>query len=244
MVIYIHPKKVGSVLVTIISFLLFMSLASQLYKYLLFNGHDRYLIDLFFLDGENNIPTWYASVSLLFCSMLTGLHYLSEMESDTPYKKHWLGLSIIFLLLASDEMLQFHEQINTPLRELIGSGGFFYFSWIVPALIALICLALAYYKFLLSLPAKTRNRFIASGIVYVTGCVGIEMIGGNFYQQSGGNNLTYSLITHIEETMEMVGILIFIVSLLSYFQSKYPNVKVTSVPSHSTAGTGGQCIRE
>lgn len=52
--------------------------------------------------------------------------------------------------------------------------------------------------------------------MYLGGTLGIELVGGyygNFYSQE---NMTYALISTIEEGLEMLGIAVFIYALLSY----------------------------
>ena len=58
-----------------------------------------------------------------------------------------------------------------------------------------------------------------SGVIYVGGAVGVEMIGGYHSQMYGENNFAYGMITTIEESLEMMGILVFIYSLLFYLQN-------------------------
>jgi len=222
--ISINPAKIAKLLVIIIIVLTIMSLTGQFYKYLLNEGQDRYITSMFFLDSEFNIPTWYAAITILICSMLTAITYLLVKSEINPFKLHWLGLSVIFFVLASDEMLVFHEQSITPLRNLLGTSGFLYLAWIIPAGILLVIFFFTYYKFLFSLPANTRTKFIIAGIIYVTGAVVMEAIGSKILSDQGQNNLFYAIITNIEELLEMVGIVLFIYAILEYLSHYYSKI--------------------
>jgi hypothetical protein len=53
----ISPKTVGIILLIVLVVLSILSLAGQFYKYFLYDGEDRYIVSLFSLDKEFNIPT-------------------------------------------------------------------------------------------------------------------------------------------------------------------------------------------
>ena len=65
--------------------------------------------------------------------------------------------------------------------------------------------------------------FYISGIVYVSGAVGMEMIGAKYYEiyletQQDAQDFGYVLLTTAEEILEMSGIALFIFSLLSLYR--------------------------
>ena len=131
----LSPKKVIRVLIIIVCAIAIISLLGQFYKFFLFDGKERYLVNFFSLDKEFNIPTWYQAISELMCSLLMVIIFMAAKVENDRFKYHWLGLSFIFLLIATDEMLVLHEQIISPLRRFLGTGGFLYMAWIIPAII-------------------------------------------------------------------------------------------------------------
>ena len=68
------------------------------------------LLQLFDLDEENNIPTWFSSFLLLNNAFIL---YLIASQENTTHKKHWLLLAIGFLILAVDEVAGMHESFNS-----------------------------------------------------------------------------------------------------------------------------------
>ena len=66
------------------------------------------------------------------------------------------------------------------------------------------------------LPTKTRRLFVVAAIVYIVGVIGTELIAGWYVELYGRNNLTYSFLAMLEETLEMIGIIVFIYALLDY----------------------------
>ena len=200
---------VSAVLVTINCALLF------LYYYL--GGHELFgLLDLFDLDIEGNIPTLYSAVAVLFCAALLGLVTVINWHKPDSRRLYWLGLSILFLFLAIDEGAAIHEEIGSWLDNHYDARGVLYFFWVVPYGMAASILALIYLRFLGTLPADTRWRFILAGALYVGGALGVEMLGAREADLHNTNTLVYSFLFTLEETLEMLGIVIFMHALLLY----------------------------
>lgn len=216
-------KKIVKILVVVIVILTAMSLAGQIYKY--HGGRDRYLVRFFDLDGEWNLPTFYQSSSLLFCSFMLAIIALGMRRKGSPFYNHWRFLSFIFILLALDETVQLHEQIITPLRNLLHAGGFFYYAWVVPESIFVVVFFIAYLKFLIQLSNKNRWLFMISGGLYVFGALGWELIGGYYAEAFGKTSLTYALLTDAEELFEMIGILIFLYTLMNFIKTEFKSVR-------------------
>ena len=128
--------------------------------------------------------------------------------------------------MSVDENIQLHEQTIAPLRTLFNSSGIFYFAWIIPACIFLIFFLLYFLKFLKNLPPKTQSLFIISGTIFVIGSIGGELIGGYFQTIDQGKNMTYAVITNIEELLEMLGVLTFIFSLFDYMSQHLAELKI------------------
>ena len=84
--------------------------------------------------------------------------------------------------------------------------------------------ALAYLKFLLHLPRKTRDCFLLAGSIYVGGALGMEMVSGYYADAVGQRNLMYGLRTSVEKIIEMVGVSVFIYALQSYIGSHLENI--------------------
>ncbi len=225
--LFYSPKKIARVLATIVIVLTLLSLIGQFYKYFFFDGQDRYIVNLFNLDKELNFPTWYAALSLIFCSFLLFIISSAKKKSNDSYYRHWVFLSAIFFLLASDEMIQLHEQVITPIRNILNTTGYLYITWVIPAIIFGVIFLVAYYKFLLHLPRYYMFLFIISGTVYILGAIGLEIIGSNHIYFYGQNNLSYSLLTTLEEVLEMTGILFFIFTITSYISTELADLQIS-----------------
>lgn len=189
------------------------------------SGHYLTGYGLLDMDAEQTIPTWYSSSLLLLCAGLLAVIAQIKMKNVAPYRYHWSLLSAIFLGLSVDEAVGLHEKAIEPLRESFNLTGLLYFSWIIPGIAFLLAFILLYIKFLRHLPKQTQNLFLIGGAIYVLGSIGIEMIGGMFWESIGPYTILYQVVAITEELFEMLGVNIFIYALLSYIFS-YLNVRV------------------
>ena len=109
-----------------------------------------------------------------------------------------------------------HENIGLTLRLHVNTTGFLYYSWVVVGIPLILIFVLLYLKFLVHLPRKTRLLFLVAGTIFVSGAIGTEMFAGRYHEIYGKENMTYAIITALEEFCEMFGIVVFIYALLSY----------------------------
>lgn len=218
------PISVLKFLGIIIGLLLTANLAVVVFREI--TGHDNVygLVPMFDLNGEQNIPTLYATLSLLLCSVLLLSIGLRHKNTLTPWVA-WLLLSLIFALMALDELAALHERINNPIYESENLPSYFHFAWVIPYGIALVVVGLLYVPFLLRLPKTTRFLFITSGIIFVSGALGLELLEGNRIE-SHGMDFKYFLLTTCEELLEMCGIALFIYALLDYSTKSFGQISL------------------
>ncbi|KYF70454.1 hypothetical protein [Sorangium cellulosum] len=169
------------------------------------------VVPLLSLSYEQNVPTWYTSSLLLACS-LTLAAIAAGARRAGGFVKHWWGLCAAFLYISLDEVVEIHEAASS----WIELGGVLYFSWVIPAAVVVAAFALAYLRFLARLPRDTRNRFLLAGGIYVTGALVLELPLGYWTEQAGSDNLVYGLIDFVEESMEMLGVNLFLLSLVDH----------------------------
>jgi hypothetical protein len=161
------------------------------------------------LSHEENLPTWYSS-SLLFFSglLLTGIAHDSFAKRHR-HRFHWFLLAMGFFFMSLDESVGIHENLGG----LFGTGGVLYFDWIIVAGALLLVLSVLYVPFLWALPQQRRRQFMVAGALYVGGAVLMELPLGWWTEQHGRENLGYALIDWVEETLEIMGVSYFILSL-------------------------------
>jgi hypothetical protein len=215
------PKKIAQTLLFVILFLVLNHTIGQAYKF--FSGHGNLggYIRLFDLDAEANIPAWYSSSALFFCSFLVGAW--TKKVNQVPHAAHWLGISLLFLFLSIDEAVSVHETLGAVLENKFRPTGFFTSAWVIPGLAFIAVVFISYLKFLWHLPRKTGYQFLGAGIIYILGAVGLEMIAANFWWSSHQfEGFSYELLVACEEFLEMFGVVAFMYAFLSYIEPIQP----------------------
>jgi hypothetical protein len=189
-------------------------------------GHDFVfgIVPLFDFNEEMNVPTFYSSIVMVVAAALLAL-IATEHRKKGERHLAWYGLAAIFAFLAFDENAGIHELLQDPASNIVAATGFLFHAWIVPYGIALIVLVAAYLRFLVSLPRQAARLFVISGLTFVAGALGFESLGGSHLELNGAN-MSYHVLTTIEEFLEMSGIALFIYALLVYIECECTDLRV------------------
>jgi hypothetical protein len=166
------------------------------------------LRQLFDVDQENNLPTWFSTFLLLVASALLWLCARRKRAAGERWSGHWRALAVGFLLMSVDEVAGVHESINSVIV----------MTWAIPGAVMAALIGLAFIPFLLSLPRRTALLFGVAGGGYLAGAVGIEIVGNAMVGQRLRDTLQYNLTTLAEESLEMLGLVLFIYALLCYMR--------------------------
>lgn len=185
-------------------------------------GHGRVfgLVPLFNMGNEHSVPTLFATLLLLASGFLFFVLFRAE-DSSAYLRRVWLLLSLVFCFLAVDEYAVLHERLIGPVREGLGVGGVLHFAWVIPYAVGVAALAVFVLPAIWRLGWRYRLLFGASGVAYLGGAIGVEMLGGNYYQANNEQaDLTYRLYQTVEETLEFLGVIILIHTLMTLLQSR------------------------
>ena len=223
------PRKILLVLISIIGLLVLANIAGIILT--LAYGQDAVfgLFNLLDLNRERNIPTLFSALQLVIAAvllLLIGHKHRSNGDSHIA----WVLLAAIFLFLAIDETASLHERLSDPIRALIDPTGLLYFPWVIPYSIAVLILLAGFSGFLMRLPTSARRWFFISGVIYISGAIGFEMLSARHKELFGSDNAIYALYYTCEETLEMLGVAIFIYALLRYACATFQSISLTIEP--------------
>lgn len=151
------------------------------------------LLQLFDLDEENNLPTWFSSFVLLNIAFFV---YVSSLQPNLEKRMHWRFIALGFFLLSIDEVAGLHETFNSSIE----------MNWAIPGAILVLFLAAAFVPFLLSLPGKLAMLFILAGGLFVSGAIITEL----FSEDMDSDSWAYAMAVALEEGLEMSGALLFL----------------------------------
>jgi len=204
---YLIPVKesllIRSLTVAALFFLL-MHGSLVLYNYLI-SEVPWYFLQLFDVNEENNLPTWFSGFNLLISTGLLWILMRDKRANQDAMAGRWRVLFFGFAFLSIDEIAGIHESINSVTDP----------SWAYGGGVVVLLLAVYFYSFLKSLPRPTLIAFIVAGAIFVGGAVGVEIIG----EPMESDSLIYNLTTMVEEGMEIFGVIFFTRSLLRYMAS-------------------------
>jgi hypothetical protein len=178
---------------------------------------------LFNMGLEGSVPTLFASLLLLINALL---FFVLFRVGEAVYGRHvWLMLSLVFCFLAVDEYAVLHERLIEPVRTRLGVGGYFYFAWIIPYALAVALLALIVLPSIWRLGWRYRFLFSTSALVYLSGAVGVEMLGADHYEAVEEKaDLKYRLFQTVEESLEFIGLIILTFTLLDLLRKQFDRI--------------------
>lgn len=231
----LDPRHLSWLLVTVAGILVVLNLISIGLSVEFALNAKSWPLRLFRLDKEMNVPTLFSTLLLLVSSALLMLLWYGTRIRGTHTSAFWLLLAAIFAFLAVDEFVKVHELLIDPVRAGLGTSGALRFAWVIPYGVGVFVLGLACLRFLFGLLPEVRWRIIAGGCLYVSGALAMEMAGSYYVDMRGypygslevDYDLTYGIITTIEEFLEMVGIIVFIEALLLACKNYLQEINVT-----------------
>jgi len=226
-VLSISPRRLTQFFAAWVTFFVVAHLVVQTIRFstgddLLFGA-----VQMFSIGSDGNFPTFYSAFALLFSGALLALIGVAAFQQQDRDHYFWFGLACIFALSSIDEMLMLHEHLIDPLRSTLNTSGLLFYAWVIPYSIGGLIFLGVYFRFLLRLPRRTAVLMVASGVVFVFGAVGMEMVGGVVSEQQGNANVLYVALQTVEETCEMLGIVMFIYTLADYIQSRFGSLGVS-----------------
>lgn len=122
----------------------------------------RSFIELFNLDAEVSIPTWFSQTLLLIIALLLG--WIAVWRHREKAKKleivEWSALSTIALFMSIDDGAAVHEKFSMFMEQYIGdmTGTFFYFSWVILGMVIIVLMVLVFFRLWWSLPASRSSN--------------------------------------------------------------------------------------
>jgi hypothetical protein len=207
------PGKITKILIIAVLLLTFLSLLTVLLRF----KWDFLLGErIFNLNDEANVPTWFSSTTLLFAAILAWLIARCLKLAQKPFFKSWIVVGCSLFFMSLDEFIQIHEAVGRVLirTEALPSLGFN--VWIIPGLALVLGVALIILRMWWNLPSRFRLVFLLATLVYFSGTLVTEAIGNAIWKGTGYNTVGFALFIHIEEVLEMLGVVILINGLMNY----------------------------
>jgi hypothetical protein len=180
--------------------------------------------ELYDVDSEANLPSWYASTLLQACAFLA---FVISFHDAPEQKNGWRGIALLLLLMGMDEVAGLHNVPSRRLSEVIGLGnGYLMNACVIPASGVLAILGLTYLPFIKRLPGWLLRSLIGAAAAYVIGALALEVLGSGFEYEAGGLNydgvrhysFSFEMTAVLEEAFEYVGVLATMAAFLRHAQ--------------------------
>lgn len=221
MSLLVRPRRL---LVGLLATILILTVVSMTFAYIdrvlhaqPFPGFTQ-IHELVDVNEEGGLAAWFSSGQLLLAALLLLGVATAVARRGGKHVWYWRGLTLVFAYLSLDELVALHEKTNSVTRDALGLSGALYFGWVVVAAPVVLLFGLAYLRFVLALPARTRLLVIAAGVMFVTGAMGFELVGAAIWDSGGAETMTYAVTNTVEEVLEMVSIAVFVYAIGAYQQ--------------------------
>ncbi len=216
--ISLKPKRIAMIFLSISLIMVIGHIGGRISDHFYGRTFGFYFFDL---NREDSIPTFVSSMGLGVCSLLLFVvAYLVKQNHSSGFL-YWVGLAVLFLYMAIDETVRIHEKLGGPLRGVYDPEALYDMVWLIPYGILVLLVGVVYLRFVLRLPRETKVLFIISGLVYLTGVAGFEYLGGRQDALYGVGNFAYQAFVVLEEGLELLGMGIFMYSILNHISIQY-----------------------
>ncbi|GEO21396.1 hypothetical protein CQA01_19300 [Cyclobacterium qasimii] len=185
---------------------------------------EAFIIRLFDFNQEANIPSFFTSIQFLIATILLLIITVYKKMSGKKYMG-WLGMTLVFSLLMLDEAVSIHEFLIGYLREKNNSSDFFYYVSVIVFGLVILGTTLIYIPFFNHLNRKLLFSMLLSAGIFLMGAIVFETLGENTFD-ANGQSFGYRLIYTVEETLEMLGLAVFINTLNWYISIKMQKISI------------------
>jgi hypothetical protein len=188
-----------------------------------------YVNELFNLERESSFATWFSAILLAMCGVLSLVCWSRDKEGDTG--RYWRILGLALWVLSADEAVSLHERASLGIR----LSGPLTFAWVIPATVAVAAVGSWFlFGFFPRLSRSLRVGLFVAAAVFVTGALGVEFVEGAvasgwLFGFFGEDSLAYQLTAVVQESLEMIGSVLFVSTLVNFLQDVDPPVRVTVI---------------
>ena len=165
----------------------------------------------FDVSSERNVPTAWSALLLLSCAVTAAVLAVRARGGAVP-GSGWGLVAATCAFLAVDESFELHERLGG-LGASVADGRL-HFAWVVPGAALACVVGLVLLQRLRAQPAEVRRRLVVAGAVYLTGALVLETASGQVLRSHGAGGTAYTLVTSLEEGLEMAGASLLLAALL------------------------------
>lgn len=171
----------------------------------------------FELYNDQTLPTWFSSILLLASVPLLAVMASRSGPERGRDRWHWAGLATMVAVFSVDEVATFHEYMSAVVGVEI-LGFFEGYNWVVFGIAFVVVAVAAYARFVLRLPTDLRRGLALGALLYFGGALGVEMLNAHTASTIGDQTYRYVLGTTVEESLELAGSTLVLITLLDHLR--------------------------
>lgn len=186
------------------------------------------LFHKFNFNGKYNIPSFFNTFLLLIASLI--LYYIYLVQKKRFFlQRRWFALAILFLIMAIEENASVHIFLHSllPRQSILMQTGLSVLLWAIPFGILVTVLAIYFKRLVLSLPREIAKGFAISAVIYITGAIVLDLVASVISHLKGSRSLAYTAVSTLEESLEMLGIIVFIHYLFAYIKAEFNTIGIS-----------------
>jgi hypothetical protein len=192
--------------------------------------------DEFYINGLTNVAVYWNMLILIILSVLAFTIANVKAAQRDEHRYEWQLLGVIFFYLAIDALSGTTQKFITLLKDLPDMQVGTYYNWLyLVATVTILLILLFFIRFYFHLDAPNKNLFLISMTLFILGAFREELVSGYYASLYGKKDQIYMLMTHAEEFMEYIGVILIIYMLLTYLVAHYSEIEfIAQEPERST----------
>lgn len=181
---------------------------------------------------ERSLAGWWTSALLMTCCLAALVVSRLAGGSGTGFSSSraawpWLVLAVVFALLSLDEVASLHERGAKWTAAVIDSSSpLARLGWTIPAAAVLVASLTVLIPAIRAIPARARALVLIGLGTSIAGALGMEVV--NVVLTQAGARYGWRLVAMaIEETAEMVGVVVVLLGVLTAVRVQWADHQLT-----------------
>ncbi|GAB2646572.1 hypothetical protein GCM10009743_22730 [Kribbella swartbergensis] len=182
---------------------------------------------------ERSLASWWTSALLIACCLMAVGASRLAVGDARRVARSWLVLAVVFALLSLDEVVSLHERGAGWTSAVFETGSLLArLGWTIPAAAALVVSLFVLVPAIRAIPARSRVVIISGLATSIAGALGMEVVNV-LLTEAGARYLWRHLAMTVEETAEMVGVVIVLLGVLSAVRVRWAGRGLTVAYEHA-----------
>lgn len=175
---------------------------------------------IFYMDEKITLAAYFSQVMAFVAGFWVFMTLVPKLRVFAD-KMVWAGVGLFYFVLSFDEYFEVHESVNTAVKAALTTDTFFgklaQLSWIFPLIAVIGVIYLLFFAAIIRERARSVRTWMMIGMIAYGLVLVFEILGSAAY----GNSI-YLTYVGVEEGLEMVGTVSFLLAIFAKTSSLTP----------------------